>query len=536
MIFCASLTAINVARTGNAYQQKIDAVVRQAEAAVASLPSVPAFDHQPILDQLQREEAREPLVPLGKVFSSARLGMTVRGATPRVRGAAFAAPATPGEEKEIQAQRKNVAGDTPSWFVVVPQRKKVSGLLDEHETFDASFAPVIADAGNSGELESQRQKGLLWERSLFQFPRSTSVVQLEPVTAVKSGNQYYTQDLGAYAAAPKEFKKLSDNGGSLLNEGSFFERSDGKIIPRDRLDFAVATYPNFYKKLALLGGETAVYSIMYSLFRKARLNYMVKRLTELAPHIVGGSITLKALEGKLRFMPFNPFHTRALPYLAAYMMISEAAAWLRRKIPDVSYVQVALKKAYRMLESSDIDADVSFEYATGMPIQLYPIIEFLTTGRIGTLEKLGEAGSLATLGYMGINSSWKKTAVDAIRRFLIVYVSLQMIDKDATKKLMKVAYKDKKELFGLLQAVVDKKDPDAPKKLFEYVEKETALRQRSFLSSILNHGKAKPVAQKLIDAQILFRYRLKAAFWVNTVWSLPLLMKAAVGLIKRINN
>jgi hypothetical protein len=114
-----------------------------------------------------------------------------------------------------------------------------------------------------------------------------------------------------------------------------------------------------------------------------------------------------------------------------------------------------------------------------------------------------------------------------------VYFTLQKIDKDSTKKLMRVVCKDKETLFALLQDVVDKKSPDAERALAEYVEKQSALRQRSLLSSVLNHGKAKKLSQKLTDAQILFRYRLKSAFFVNTIWTLPLLARAVFVLVKK---
>lgn len=516
---------------GQLSQDEIDAIVQDIAPALASVQTLPRPDITPALDELKRHNARQPALPVGSVMTMPGLTFSQEYEhqiiTPQVLGPVFALPATENELKNIPNHQDG------QWYTIVPQRVIVPGF-DERVVEDNPLRRVVADEANREELEAWRARDCLFDKSSFQLVNNSTVTMLDPVVDdVQNGYEYYIKDGDAYVAAPKEIKKLFDDGTRFEPTGNYFQRSDQKIIPHNRLDFAVGTYPHFYKKLALLGGEVVANSLMYSLFKKARLRYIVKTLIAQAPHIVGGSITLKALEGKLRFMPFNPFHVRALPYLAAYMVISEIALFARKKIPDVSYIESALKKAYRLVALQDLpSSSFSPEYVTGVPIQLYPIVEFLSTGRIGLLEKLGESGSAATLAYAGLTSSWKKTALDLIRRFLIVYFTLQKIDKDSTKKLMRVVGKDKGTLFALLQDVVDKKSPDAERALAEYVEKQSALRQRSLLSSVLNNGKAKKLSQKLIDAQILFRYRLKAAFFVNTIWTLPLLARAVFVLVK----
>ncbi|MEI7580704.1 MAG: hypothetical protein WCJ17_02805 [bacterium] len=505
--------------SGNCYGAASSLAVQKAiietEAYLKSLPKT-SDDIQRAVDATSAILDRNECMSLGHVWSPLGFQYNSRSVrTPQVPGAIFIVPCDSTERGLIKKP-----GD---WYAIVSADK------------EGPFSPQIASAENLSLLSCYQEKNLLFQSKEVFYDSYKKTVLESTINPVVVGNTYYVKNAGKYSTASKEIGSFDE--GSKRLSYDYFVRMDGAITPHNRFDLAFATYPDFFKKIGLLGVETAANSLMYAFFKKAQVRHMHKTLITLAPHIIGGSVTLKALENRLRFMPFNPFHTRALPYLGAYMLLSELAHYAHNNISDFSYAKIAMKKVEKLFathkSSGFTEKRLSPQYISGVPIPLYSIIEFLSTGRLGFIEKLGEVGAAATEVYAGFKSSWKKKALDGLRRFLIVYFTLQSIDKESVSVFMNSIKKNKAGFMDVLREVVKTGSEQAKNNVAQYVEKYSALRQRSLLSSALNHGKAKKVSQKLTDAQILFRHRLKALFFVNTVWAFPLCISLIFRLVRK---
>lgn len=360
----------------------------------------------------------------------------------------------------------------------------------------------------------------LYEQSWYGQDRSLDTIFLVP----DQEHGDYIRNEVVFNVAPAVISQLHDtnDGEPLLDKNPwFFKRADGAIVPCGQHDLAFGIYEGFERQIGLLGAETVTTALFYQSFKKARNAFVVDTLLTNAEAICADKQWVKNLGKKLCFMPLNPFNKKSLPYLGLYATMSELVRLAERHFVGPTFMHGAITKAQDFFDTfmkkgpSAFREDLHWEYATGVPIPLYGILEFASTGKLSILEE----GSTIVFG--GQPSTKQEHVIDFARRFLIAFFTLRFTDSRAVQKLISLARKNEKDFLALLRS--------GNKQEIEKFVERAGITHGSLVSLFLK-GPLKPLGDKLRGAQIIYWQRLKASLLVNALFSLPVIIKFVYGM------
>ncbi|MDQ5890232.1 MAG: hypothetical protein QG604_106 [Candidatus Dependentiae bacterium] len=421
-----------------------------------------------------------------------------------------------------QIPQASYAPATRNLYMVMPQEV----TLDNTATTYEPFSPLTEAQQKNRALIAKtatlykRVPKKLCEQSWYGRQKSLDTIFLIPD---QEHGDYIRNDT-VFKVTPAVFSQLHDtNGGEpeLDKNPRFFKRSDGAMIPCGQHDLALGIYEGFGRQVGLLGAETVATALFYQSFKKARDASVVDTLLANAEAICTDKQWAKNLGKKLCFMPLNPFNKKSLPYVGLYATMSELVRLAERNLVGPTFMNGAITKAQDFFDtfmkkgSNAFREDLHWEYATGVPIPLYGILEFVSTGKLSVLED----GSAVILG--GQPSTQQEQVIDFARRFLIAFFTLRFTDSSAIQKLISLARKNEKGFFALLRS--------GNKQEIEKFVESAGLTHGSLLSLFLK-GPLKPLGSKLHGAQIIYWQRLKASLLVNALFSLPVIIKFVYGM------
>lgn len=316
-----------------------------------------------------------------------------------------------------------------------------------------------------------------------------------------------------------------------LQNGQFgeehFFRSDGAIIPQNRLDFALGFYKGFSKQVLLLGAEIIATTLLFQRLKKAKIDFEVAVLMNYDCAALKKTDWQKNLASKLRFIPWNPFNSNIRHFVFLYAALEEAIYHASRHFAG-PYVWDKIREKIASPFSLILESNVhktSMEYATGIPVSAYSVAEFLTTGRLSGLESLSEL----FVGQPKVKTKSESFANVAVshafhflRRFLIAFLTLRYVDGQVVKNIITAIQKDKSSFSALLK----KKDEAL---IRAFVEKAQPQNYSLLSMGLKKIARTKKMAAYLEDAQVIYRQRLKAYWVVNSIFGAALIAKNVRG-------
>lgn len=374
------------------------------------------------------------------------------------------------------------------------------------------------------------------------------------------------------------------------------KEQNGRIRSADKIPLvSFGQYPHFFRKLAFLGGEMGVYALLHAKLREARNEHALKVLKAHAPQVLDAlkNNDYKTLTKLLRFVPFNPFHSRSLMHMLAYVAAVELFYWGKHKLVDPGFaaaikdnmekvIGMGFKRVEATGHSNNVD-DIGTRYIKqnpagvihGAPLPLYPLVEQLVSGRVTLLSPINQifsffvndtidtktVGALRGIAQASVagmtgadhneaeaaylhggspvrpgfySSQWFQFA----RRLLISFFTLRSLDSNYAATLAKELVKHKKVVQKRLRRYT-KNAYDLPKTdafMKNFIAEKSQLSGGSVMSFLCRMMKFKGGHRALKNAQVVFAHRVKASLMVNMLLALPVIARTLYRPLKQIGT
>lgn len=454
--------------------------------------------------------------------------------------------------------------DTRSWAIGIPKNSQVMHTLTEEEK---KTLVSLEEAFNNGTLFyhhrglSAVEKISSYTLELIQEEPSNELV--DPVFYIKSNRQpEYTITL----LKNKHYEELLEqnyNGHTVLKKSKNrltsthilqkkeYDRATKYIVPlnsgakevlpiltideqstiyqsrtgkRTHLHSASSESNTLIKaktvgaKIALTAAETAATTLFYQAIKKIRMAHILKNLTESGKKLLKGKVSLKKLRTNLSAIPRNPFHKRTLPLLLLYTLVTEAsgAAYNAVEKTDTTRTQKNIDALIETIIDKTFTPERARLYITERSFPLYSFIEYICMRKT------------TAIAYARFNTSKSKKgeAFDFLRRFLIAYTTIHMIDKVITNQLIKGITEKSTQFHELLESFLAKKKGSI-QALTAFINQESAVTYNAlFHRKLLKGPRASFIGTPLADAQVVYVNQLKATLLINTLWQTPRFMAA----------